>query len=220
MSKWEPNLGATDEWYTPRHVFDALGCEFDMDVAAPRLGPRYVPAREWLCDTQDGLSHPWSGFVWMNPPFGGRNALSPWLDRFFDHGNGIALTPDRTSAPWWQDAANRCDAMLLTRGKIKFERPDGSVGASPGAGVTLWAAGEKAMAALFSAQAAGLGKVWRHHMRDDNETIMFLKADGWWDAAYRIQEMSSALEEITLLENVCDQARAIAQRGLDGECEE
>jgi hypothetical protein len=159
MSKWEPSLGATDEWYTPRHVFDALGCEFDLDVAAPMFGPRHVPAKHWLA--VDGLRANWRGFVWMNPPFGGRNALSVWLDRFFTHGNGIALTPDRTSAPWWQDAARKADAILLTRGKIKFERPDGSIGGSPGSGVTLWAAGEKAQTALSRAQDHGLGTMWR-----------------------------------------------------------
>ena len=97
----------------------------------------------------------------MNPPFGGRNGLVPWLDRFFAHGNGIALTPDRTSAPWWQDAADRADAILLTRGKVKFERPDGSVGKSPGSGVTLWAAGDRAVAALIRAETHGLGTVWQ-----------------------------------------------------------
>lgn len=159
MSIWEPNIGASDEWYTPRHVFDALGEEFDLDVAAPLDGPRHVPARQWLHAGSDGLRHAWQGFVWMNPPFGGRNALAPWLDRFFAHGNGIALTPDRTSAPWWQDAADKADAILLTRGKLKFERPDGSIGASPGSGVTLWAAGERATQAILRADGV-LGSAW------------------------------------------------------------
>lgn len=89
-----------------------------------------------------------SAFVFMNPPFGGRNGLVPWLDKFFEHGNGIALAPDRTSAPWWQDAARRADAVFFFRGKIKFERPDGSVGKHPGHGTTLFAAGKRAEIAL------------------------------------------------------------------------
>lgn len=157
MSQWEPSLGASDEWFTPRYVFDALGETFDMDVAAPVEGPRHVPCSDWITEGMNGLSHPWHGFVWMNPPFGPRNGLAPWLDRFFDHGNGIALTPDRTSAPWWQDAARRSAALLFTRGKVKFERPDGTVGKSPGAGVTLWAAGPRAQIALLRAERAGLG---------------------------------------------------------------
>lgn len=156
MSAWE-SIGKSDEWYTPPEVFHALGEIFDLDVAHPAGVITHVPCSAFLSD--GALQRPWSGFVWMNPPFGGRNSLAPWLARFFDHGNGIALTPDRTSAPWWQDAAARADAILLTRGKVKFLRPDGSVGAMPGAGVTLWAAGDRAVKALY--RAASLGTVWR-----------------------------------------------------------
>lgn len=160
MSSWETS-GRSDEWYTPAFIFDALAVTFDLDVAAPEGGPLHVPCRRWIDKTQDGLKCDWwQGFVWMNPPFGGRNSLAPWLDKFFRHGNGIALTPDRTSAPWWQDAASSADAMLLTRGKIKFLRPDGSVGRSPGAGVTLWASGAEGCAALMRAEVQ-LGSVWR-----------------------------------------------------------
>ena len=158
MSSWEAS-GQSDEWFTPRYVFDVLGCEFDLDVAAPIDGPRHVPAKEWFCESDNGLLQKWHGFVWMNPPFGGRNGLVPWLDRFFAHGNGIALTPDRTSAPWWQNAADIADAMLLVRGKVKFERPDGTIGKSPGSGVTLWAAGHRAAECLTWA-SADFGSAW------------------------------------------------------------
>jgi hypothetical protein len=36
--------GESDEWYTPRYIFDALGERFDLCVAAPVDGPRHVPA--------------------------------------------------------------------------------------------------------------------------------------------------------------------------------
>ena len=160
MSVWEPSIGASDEWYTPAYVFEAMDpIMFDLDVAAPKAGPVHVPAHEWFWS--DSLNCPWCDFIWMNPPFGGRNGLVPWLDRFFAHGNGIALTPDRTSAPWWQDAARRADAMLMVSGKIKFERPDGSIGKSPGTGTTLFAAGQRAVDALYRAETAGLGTVVR-----------------------------------------------------------
>lgn len=158
MSAWELSAGATDEWYTPAYIFGALGETFDLDVSSPPVR-RHVPARCWLTEHDDGLKYApfWHGFIWMNPPFGGRNGLVPWLDRFFDHGNGIALTPDRTSAPWWQDANRKADATLFIAGKVKFIRPDGSEGRSPGTGTTLFAAGERARQALYRAQAAGLG---------------------------------------------------------------
>lgn len=153
MSYWEAS-GQSNEWFTPAHVFQALGCTFDLDVAAPRDFTTAVPALAFLHER--GLERPWSGFVWMNPPFGGRNGLQPWLERFFDHGNGIALTPDRTSAPWFQWAWSRADRVLFTP-KLKFLRPDGTCGKSPSNGTALWAAGDRAKAALDRATAAGLG---------------------------------------------------------------
>lgn len=154
MSAWEPTTGATDEWYTPKYIFDALGCQFDLDVAAPFGGPLHVPCWGWLYDRS--LEREWKGFVWMNPPFGGRNSLAAWLTKFFRHGDGIALTPDRTSAPWFQQAWARADLVLFTP-KVKFIRPDGSLGKQPGNGTALWATGSAGIAALRNAAESGLG---------------------------------------------------------------
>lgn len=115
-------LGKSDEWYTPEYIFEALGTVFDLDVAPARFGESFVPANNMLCG--NGLDSEWKGYVWMNPPFGKRNGLEPWLSKFFSHGNGIALTPDRTSAPWWQDAAKKADAILMISPKVRFFRPD------------------------------------------------------------------------------------------------
>jgi len=156
MSHWE-TAGASDEWYTPAYVFEALGERFDLDVAHPLVtGDIITPSDAYLWAGSLAPDCEWRGFVWMNPPFGGRNALEPWLTKFFDHGNGIALTPDRTSAPWFWDAWQRCDRALFTR-KIRFLRPDGSQGVSPSNGTCLFAAGDRAAAALDRAAAAGLG---------------------------------------------------------------
>ena len=153
MAYWD-KPGASDEWFTPPEVFDALGVTFDLDVAAPNGIRTFVPAKRFLWS--DSLTQEWGGFVWMNPPFGGRNGLAPWLDKFFAHGNGIALTPDRTSAPWFRDAWLKADAVLFTP-KLKFYRPDGTQGKSPSNGTALFACGERAVEALTTAEARGLG---------------------------------------------------------------
>lgn len=154
MSYWE-KLGASDEWYTPPEVFQALGCSFDLDPANAAIGGAHVPCREsW---GSDGLEREWSVFVWLNPPFGGRNGLKPWLEKFFAHGNGIVLTPDRTSAsPWFWPAWQKADLVLFTK-KIKFVRPDGSRGKSPSNGTALMASGEAGCLALRKAAAEGFG---------------------------------------------------------------
>jgi len=156
MALHEQCVGATDEWYTPPHVFDALGCRFDLDVASPgMMVTPWIPADGFI--TYRSLERGWSGFVWMNPPFGARNGIVPWLEKFFEHGNGIALTPDRTSAPWWQRFASQADAILFISPKLKFIGASGQPGTSPAQGTTLLAAGRKASRALFQAADRGLG---------------------------------------------------------------
>lgn len=170
MALHEQSVGATDEWYTPAHVFHAMGLRFDLDPAHP---PRDdLPCDAWLtpqpCRSlyytpeQDGMSRQWAGRVWMNPPFGARNAIVPWLSRFMEHGDGVALTPDRTSAPWWQHFAPQACAILFISPKLKFLSPHGLEPAgSPAQGTTLMARGADATEALYRAERAGLGKVWR-----------------------------------------------------------
>lgn len=156
MSAWEA-LGQTDEWYTPAYVFHALGETFDMDVAAPPNGGPHVPADLWI--SARSLEVPWHGFVWMNPPYGGRNALASWVQKFLDHGDGLALVPDRTSAPWFAPILARADAVLFVARKIRFVRPDGSTGSSPGSGSAIFAMGPRGVSALQRASRAGLGGV-------------------------------------------------------------
>lgn len=156
MALHEQCVGATNEWYTPPHVFNALRCSFDMDVASPgQQATPWIPAVTFL--TANALNFAWSGFVWMNPPFGARNGLVPWLTKFFDHSNGIALVPDRTSAPWWQQFAPRSDLILFIAPKLKFIGSDGRPGPSPAQGTCLFASGRRALEPLYRAAAAGLG---------------------------------------------------------------
>jgi hypothetical protein len=156
MINGETSLGKTDEWFTPPSVFEKLGCEFDMDVASPgRYVTPWISARTFI--TKDSLETEWHGFIWMNPPFGGRNGIVPWLKKFVDHGNGIALTPDRTSAPWWQQFAPLSDLILFVSPKIKFIDASGKPGPQPAQGTTLLGIGPRAVDALHHGAENGLG---------------------------------------------------------------
>lgn len=153
MSEHESCVGASDDWYTPQFIFDALNLVFDLDPCSPSSS-HWVPASSVFTKEDDGLIRDWFGLVWMNPPFGGRNGQVPWLEKFVSHGNGIALVAARTSAGWFHDFVPRVDAVLFPKGKTKFVRPDGSIGGSPGTGVVLLAMGEVASKAL---ERSGLG---------------------------------------------------------------
>ena len=161
----------SDDWYTPKHVFDALGCHFDLDVATDHWRNTHVPCNYIMSKHHDGLESDWGmvchpsmlevgqtrPFVWMNPPYGHQSTKREWLRRFVDNGNGIALMPDRTSAPWFQEFAPKMDALFFWTPKIKFERPDGSIGEQPGNGTCLMGIGKRALEAFESAAKAGCG---------------------------------------------------------------
>lgn len=156
MGAWEAP-GKTDEWYTPPEVFSALGVTFDLDVASPPGGPPHVPTRAYIAPPRDGLTEPWHGLVWMNPPYGGRDGIRPWLERFTAHGNGIALLPDRTSAGWFGYALDHVHGVLFTRARVRFIRPGNHQPHSPSNGTALFAMGAAGMQALRNADAAGFG---------------------------------------------------------------
>jgi hypothetical protein len=146
VAEYENSIGETDEWLTPASIFEALGCRFDLDPCQPSDGRAFlsVPCDRFMTKEDDGLMMPWHNyFVWMNPPFGKRNGVVPWLEKFFRHGNGIGLVLARTSAGWFHDWMPLADAFVFPRGKTRFVRPDGTVGKSPGQGAVLFSSGER-----------------------------------------------------------------------------
>lgn len=160
MAEHENCIGETDEWYTPPEIFKMLGCEFDLDPCAPLdLSKSHVPFTFYRNKWNDGLKFDWHGFVWMNPPFGGRNGHIPWLKKFIEHGNGIGLCRSYTSSGWWHDWMPKMDTIFFPRGKTKFIREDGSIGKSPGHGVAIFAKGEKGGSVLNSISSE-FGMVW------------------------------------------------------------
>jgi len=162
MAEHENSIGESDEWYTPREIFDGLKLTFDLDPCSPGLHLCNVPAVRCYTKIDDGLAQPWSGLVFMNPPFGGRNGHIPWLTKFFDHGNGIAIVRSYTSSAWWHDHMHRAEALLWSRGKTKFIRPDGTVGTSPGHGIVLVGMGQPSINALRRSE---LGMFWDRSQR-------------------------------------------------------
>lgn len=147
MAEHEPSIGASDDWYTPLALLNAIGETYDLDPCSPGAG-HWVPARQIYTIEDDGLVLPWDGFIFMNPPFGGRNGHVPWLKRFLEHANGIAIVRAYTSSAWFHNYAVKVDAMCFPRGKTKFVRPDGSIGKCPGHGIVLLGMGTRAVAAL------------------------------------------------------------------------
>ena len=115
----------TEVWLTPPAVLEALG-PFDLDpCAAPEPRP-WPTASVHYTEQQDGLSLPWYGRVWVNPPYS-TATVGIWLEKLADHGCGTALIFARTEtkafhAQVWQ----RATSLFFFAGRLFFHHSDGS----------------------------------------------------------------------------------------------
>jgi phage N-6-adenine-methyltransferase len=108
----------SDDYWTPSWVFAVMAVEFDLDVASPPGGSPWVPARHYYTQEDDGLSSPWYGRVWMNPPY---SNSTPWVDKFMHHRNGICLVPF-AKARWTNRLWETADAIVMNDSRFKFEQ--------------------------------------------------------------------------------------------------
>lgn len=143
-------IGQTsDDYYTPKWIFDTLGVEFDLDVACPPNGPLFTPTKAYYDQAADGLASPWFGNIWMNPPY---SNPSPWVEKFIQHANGIALLPF-TKSKWCQALWDGSASMVYMRA-ITFERSEMNVVTQAPFSLGLWALGQKNVQAI-----ANIGRV-------------------------------------------------------------
>lgn len=121
------------EWYTPSTIIEAarlvLG-DIDLDPASSPLANRTVRAERFYTVDDDGLSRPWAGRVWMNPPYS-----TGLVERFvlraveeFDAGTvtaAVVLTNNATDTRWWQRLAGAAAVVCFPARRIRFIAPAG-----------------------------------------------------------------------------------------------
>jgi hypothetical protein len=116
---------ASPEWYTEAHVIErvirVLGA-IDLDPCS-NPPPYNVPAAKHYTRDEGGLTPPWAGRVWMNPPYG--RDLPRWMFKLADEirrgrvSEAITLTPARPDTQWFQVLWN-ADALCFWRGRLRF----------------------------------------------------------------------------------------------------
>lgn len=110
----------SDDCYTPRWVFDAMGLRFDLDVAAPPGGPWHVPADRYYTAEDDGLTSPWDGLVWCNPPY---SQFEVWADKWIAHDRGVLLGYQLPQVRWTRKVFAAADVVTMTG--TEFVNPEG-----------------------------------------------------------------------------------------------
>jgi hypothetical protein len=135
---------ANDEWYTPRYITDmareVMG-GIDLDPASNAVAQGWIQAGEYYDATHilSGLARPWRQKVWLNPPFIDTPA---WVERFCtaaitgEIDEGIMLVNSAQGYVWWERLCDTLPVVML-RERLRFVRPDGTVGGQAKKGQTV-----------------------------------------------------------------------------------
>ena len=114
-------VSESDDWATPAAVYRAalrLWGPFTLDAAASVANKK---CRRFFTLEDDALSKPWSGRVWLNPPYSRGN-----LERFMSKARGevlagraelvACLVPGHTAEGWWHRHVEYAQGTLLGAG--------------------------------------------------------------------------------------------------------
>ena len=139
------NSSGNNLWETPvwlaKALTEAVG-GFDVDPCAATSDQRRarVKAKFLLTEADDGLSVPWAGRCFVNPPYSGRTAR--WVRKCLDEARRgcvvVALIAARPDSNYWHRfIAGQADVFML-RGRLKFG--DGKNAAPFASCVVVWGA--------------------------------------------------------------------------------
>ena len=126
------NNSGENEWYTPLQFIEAAHQALDgidLDPASSTAANEVVKAARYYSIDDDGLTQPWHGTVWMNPPYGG-----PLIGKFIDKlvteyvagrtTQAIVLVNNGTETSWFQTLAEHSTAFCFPAGRIRFWYPN------------------------------------------------------------------------------------------------
>lgn len=113
---------ASDDWPTDPAVFAALNREFgpfDLDVCATAENAK---CPRFYTEADDGLTQPWEGRVFMNPPYG--RFIGRWMRKARQEGargaTVVCLIPARVDTAWWRDSAREASLVRIFPGRLRF----------------------------------------------------------------------------------------------------
>jgi len=150
----KPGIVSSDEYYTPKHIIDALG-HFDLDPATPP-NPRWRTADVMYTKEDDGLKQDWFGRVFLNPPYS-RPLVNQFMEKMAIHGNGIALIVPKLGTKMFRDIIYpNCSAIYILQERIKFFNEDWIQQKSPICQSMLVAFGEENKQSIKESGLKGL----------------------------------------------------------------
>ena len=146
------NNSGNMEWYTPPEIIErarlVMGV-IDCDPASTAQANEIIRADCFYTIEDDGITKPWNGCVWLNPPYGqpeiaqfAEAVVAKNAAREFDQ--ACVLVNNATETNWFQSMLRDCTAVCFLKGRVKFIDCDGNATGAPLQGQALLYFGDDA----------------------------------------------------------------------------
>jgi len=113
----------SDQWNTPRDLFEKLDAEFHFDLD-PCADAENHKCERYFTKEDDGLQKPWGGSrVFCNPPYG--RDIWKWVKKAYEEGHKentivVMLIPARTDTAYFHDYILHRAEVRFVSGRLKF----------------------------------------------------------------------------------------------------
>ena len=114
------------DWCTPQDFFDELNAEFNFTLDAAATA-KTAKCAQYFTPESCGLSQPWSGTVFCNPPYG--REIGKWVKKAYEEAQRgttiVLLIPARTCTSYFHDYIYGKAEIRFIRGRLKFTDENG-----------------------------------------------------------------------------------------------
>lgn len=133
MNKQAMFTSISEEWRTPKELFDELNKEFHFDLDAAADHDNHLVNIAYFTKQNDALNSDWHKFgkrVWCNPPYGrniGEWVRKGYFEALLKRCTVVMLIPARTDTKWFHDYCLPAAEIRFIKGRLKFADKNGEV---------------------------------------------------------------------------------------------
>lgn len=188
------------EWYTPPDIIRrarAVMGGIDTDPASSETANKTVGATTFYTAQDDGLTKPWRGKVWLNPPYSAK-AVAAFAEAFidkYDEGEfeeACILVNNATETTWFAKLLEAYDGICFLSGRVRFLDTSGEPAKTPlqGQCVIYFGPHDRAFAEAFADAGHVMRPVIDPEFEEDGAAAPDFRAPveerftQWWERTF------------------------------------